>query len=118
MVRGGVTLKNNNEAGYFLFEVMIGTFILLSVLLSILPLVQQLKIENHKLLERTIVTHKLYDSLLLLNESSPADITYTDWINTNVVVTIRPVPPYWKGCANWDNVKSDSEQVCLYSYQK
>ncbi|WP_228275760.1 hypothetical protein [Gracilibacillus oryzae] len=116
MEKEGVILKKNDkEAGYFLLEVMFAAFLLFSICLTIFPLLYQLKIENQKLLERMIVTQKLYDSVVLFDKSISYSTTYSNWISADVVLNYEKAAPYWKGCARWQNVKSETETICLYT---
>ncbi|SER16679.1 hypothetical protein SAMN04487944_101472 [Gracilibacillus ureilyticus] len=97
-----------------MLEAVLAIFIFFSILFTLLPLIYQLKLENQKLLDRSIVTHQLYQTLIT-EDISPAG-TYHDWIGASVILTIDSVPPYRKGCATWTNVKTNPETICLYSY--
>ncbi|MFC4388541.1 hypothetical protein ACFOZ1_12120 [Gracilibacillus marinus] len=93
-------------------EVLVSMTIFLSSILTLIPVLHQIQLENRKLEERTIVAQYLYQSLQLYPNFHLLDNLETS--KGEVILSFHPNPKYIEGCAEWTNVKNIQEQFCLY----
>lgn len=110
-----VILRNNK--GYFAIEAIAAFSVFLTVLLTLTPLLIQLKTEQEILSERRYIQSQLQGELLDYLFPSAG---YTD--DENMEPTDRKTAIYQfkeennlvKGCAKWENAKANQETFCLY----
>ncbi|HLR08247.1 MAG TPA: prepilin-type N-terminal cleavage/methylation domain-containing protein [Bacillota bacterium] len=104
--------------GFSLIEVMTSFSIVLMLILTLLPIVSLLNKERDVLNKRSLISIRLHDTLqdyIRLEHVTP-DTRQTTVDGTDVHYTFTDEGEYVKGCAEWNNIKNETEEVCLYGY--
>ncbi|WP_277677894.1 MULTISPECIES: hypothetical protein [Gracilibacillus] len=115
MEKGGVILTPHNQSGYLNIEALVAAIVFLCLILTLMPLYTQLRLENEVLADKRIVIHQLYEELLLHSSTDPMVVTKEEWIRNPVTLKFKQTSSYLKGCATWKNVKKNNERLCLYA---
>ncbi|GGP12753.1 hypothetical protein [Oceanobacillus neutriphilus] len=105
------------DKGFTLFETLIASLLLFSMLTILLPLLTLLAKEQYSNMERLKITSKLHDELqeaLVGTVSYPSEYTITPY-RTSAEFSFALDGEYLKGCAEWTNAKQQTEKKCLYA---
>ena len=120
MVKVGVILLKFDSKGFSLIEVIAAFSILLTILITFVPIAYQLKLEENILSNRRNIQSVLHDQLqtYLFSSNTSSFPTHTNLIidNREVYITFMNENQWIKGCANWENAKQNKENFCLYGY--
>ncbi|WP_152656210.1 hypothetical protein [Oceanobacillus sp. CFH 90083] len=105
------------DKGFTLFETLIASLLLFSMLTILLPLLSLIAREQYNSIERVQITSKLYDDLqevLIGMAPYPNKYTRTPY-RTSAEFSFSLEGGYLKGCAEWTNAKQKTETKCLYA---
>lgn len=105
------------DKGFTLFETLIASLLLFSMLTVLLPLLSLLAKEQYSNVERLKITSKLHDELqeaLAGTVSYPSEYTIIPY-RTSAEFSFALDGEYLKGCAEWTNAKQQTEKKCLYA---
>lgn len=108
-----------NNKGFTLTEVMLGSLLLLLMMLTILPISIQLYKERQILNEEQLIMHVLYEEMkrsLLTNSYDEKKITHHSVRNTTFTIHYQKQDSFIKRCAKWINLRSEQKEVCFYAY--
>jgi len=105
--------------GFTLIEVLVAKSIIITLLLTFIPIYSTITYEQHILETRLLATSTLHDELMLYEKDERKEKSFTTNVN-NESVTIRFTnqSKYIKGCATWTNIKKRKEEICLYGYNE
>ncbi|MFG6114352.1 prepilin-type N-terminal cleavage/methylation domain-containing protein [Halobacillus sp. MO56] len=105
--------------GFTLVEVIVAFGLLLTLLLSTLPIMMKVNMEEAILTDRRIVTAILHDELLKkVNAPVMGVMSYSIDDFTNIHVNVEIQDGLVKACADWNNKQNHTEKVCLNGYRK
>ncbi|GEN87394.1 hypothetical protein [Oceanobacillus sojae] len=105
------------DKGFTLFETLIASLLLFSMLTILLPLLSLLAKEQYNNIERLKITSKLHDELqgaLVGMGTYPGKYTIIPY-RTPAEFSFALEGEYLKGCAEWTNAKQQTEEKCLYA---
>ncbi len=117
----GVISLRNKQQGFILTELLASFSILMMISFTLVPIILQLSIEQNILFQKRDIQSFLHDELQIFSANSISNQNVKKeriYNNEEVTLIFRKEGPLWKGCAIWDNVKNQSEEVCLYYYPK
>lgn len=105
--------------GYSLSEVIVAMGIIMILMATALPLYQFIEREQYLLKHQHLIKLKLHDELqqVLWGKQSLENKQITA-VNKHATITFNVEQEYIKGCAAWENVKSEKEKVCLYGIKE
>ncbi|WP_143833235.1 prepilin-type N-terminal cleavage/methylation domain-containing protein [Oceanobacillus timonensis] len=106
-----------NDKGFTLFETLIASLLLFTMLTMLFPLLSLLAKEQYDSVERVQITSKLHDDLqgvFIGITSYPSNYTVTPY-RTSAEFSFKLEGEYLKGCAEWTNAKQKTETKCLYA---
>jgi prepilin-type N-terminal cleavage/methylation domain-containing protein len=114
-------LRNNN--GFTLIEVLITVSILLGVVITVIPLLQLLRLEGETLKDRRYMNQELFDELqsFLWSPGRPLPQSHHTTFQGNGMIAVYHFTlerDLIKGCVEWTNVKEKRETICLYGVPK
>lgn len=100
-----------NHKGFTLFEVLISFSLLMTMVVTLIPLLIMVDSERKVLSERRFYASQLHDELqiALMQPTPPPDILTEEWI-----ITFQMEVDYLKGCVQWENFKKDPDEICFY----
>ncbi len=98
---------------------LIAVTILLSVVITLIPLIQLLKDEGEVLADRRYMDEQLFDKLqsfLWWPGKSLPHFLYEDSHENTVKASyhFKQEDGLIKGCVVWTNVREEAEEICLY----
>ncbi|MFD1412764.1 hypothetical protein [Oceanobacillus jeddahense] len=105
------------DKGFTLFETVIASLLLFSMLTMLLPLLSLIAKEQYNSIEKVRITSKLHDDLqgvLIGTTPYPSNYTITPY-RTAAEFSFILEGDYLKGCAEWTNAKQKTETKCLYA---
>ncbi|MFD1066241.1 hypothetical protein [Oceanobacillus locisalsi] len=106
-----------NDKGFTLFETLIASLLLFSMLTMLLPLLSLLAKEQYDSVERVHITNELHDDLqgaLIGITTYPSNYTVTPY-RASAAFSFKLEGEFLKGCAEWTNAKQKTETKCLYA---
>lgn len=108
------TLKNNK--GFIWIETLISLSIVILLATTIIPIYMTVQQEKRVLHDRTVISFYLYNELnrVLFEENNDEWTETVNIANRTVELTFEEEMEYVKGCVSWQNVKSRTENLCLY----
>ncbi|AXI09455.1 hypothetical protein CUC15_11205 [Oceanobacillus zhaokaii] len=107
--------------GFTLFEVIIASAILFSVITTVVPIVSTLEKEQQILSDRRMMTHTLHDEMQPFIWGSPLrlPIEHIKEVNQKqAVFRFTTENEYIEGCVSWKNVRERRENICLFGIYK
>ncbi|SEB12460.1 hypothetical protein SAMN05421743_11819 [Thalassobacillus cyri] len=105
--------------GFTLVEVIVAFGLMLTLLLSTLPIMMKVNMEEAILTDRRKVTAILHDELLKkVNAPVVGVMSYSIDDFTNIHVSFEIQDGLVKACADWTSNQNHTEKVCLYGYRK
>ena len=105
--------------GFTLIEVLVAKSIIITLLLTFIPIYSTITYEQHILKTRLLATSTLHDELMLYGTDEESEKTFTKNINNeSVTIVFINQSKYTKGCATWTNIKEREEEICLYGYNE
>lgn len=110
-------MKNNK--GFFTIEAIASFHIFLTIMLTLIPIIYQLKAEQETLSERRYAQTQLHGQLLEYlyapeNPSNELTIEMADSSKQVLTIQFLETGDKVKGCAEWTNAKENSERFCIY----
>ncbi|WP_028783200.1 type II secretion system protein [Thalassobacillus devorans] len=105
--------------GFTLLEVIVAFGLLLTLMLSTIPIIMKVNLEEAILTDRRKVTSILHDELIKkVNDPGVGLLSYSinDFTMINVDFDIKE--GLIKACADWANKQNHTEKVCLNGYRK
>lgn len=103
--------------GFTLIEVLVAKSIIITLLLTFIPIYSTITYEQHVLKTRLLATSTLHDELLLYTNDAVKEQTYTKKVNNqSVTIHFTNQTKFVKSCATWTNIKKRKEEICLYGY--
>ncbi|MBB6454259.1 hypothetical protein HNQ94_002734 [Salirhabdus euzebyi] len=108
-------MRNNNK-GFTLFDSILSFSMLLTILFFVLPMINQVKLEQHILSVRSKMIETLYNEIIdILHTTEETIITKPINIsNTNATISLSLKDNTWTGCITWNNSKNATESSCLH----
>ncbi|WP_112181302.1 MULTISPECIES: hypothetical protein [Paraliobacillus] len=109
----------HKQQGFVITELLASFSILMMISFTLVPIILQLSIEQNILFQKRDIQSFLHDELQSFSENSnSSQDTQKDLVRNNKEVTLSFIKedPLWKGCAIWNNVKNQTEEICLYYY--
>lgn len=106
--REGVMLSNNK--GFMLVEVLISFSLLMTIIITIIPLTVLIEKERKVLNERRYHASLLHDELQQYIGSTSA----TSKSINGMTITFTKEGNLIRGCILWENVKKNTDEICLY----
>ncbi|WP_339177931.1 hypothetical protein [Oceanobacillus sp. FSL W7-1293] len=105
------------DKGFTLFETLIASLLLFSMLTILLPLLSIIAKEQYNSIEKVQITSKLHDDMQgILAGAAPFSGNYTVTpYQTPAAFSFSLEGKYLKGCAEWTNAKQKTESKCLYA---
>lgn len=105
-----------NNKGFSIVEVLLGTILFFSMLTTILPISIQIYQEKKSLNDEKLIHHTLYEELkkaqgaqaIIDGEKIQHSIK-----NKKFSIIMSVEEPYVKACAQWENFRTQKE-VCFY----
>lgn len=101
-----------------MIEVLFASMILMTFIMTIVPIASLLKQEKEVLSERRLIANHLHDELqnYLWSEKNSSD-RYSDVVDkTAVDLRFAKENDFIKGCVDWTNARQRKETFCLYGY--
>ncbi|WP_226035031.1 hypothetical protein [Aquibacillus saliphilus] len=108
----------NNSRGYFLIEALASLSIVLTITFTFIPILNQIKLEEHILSQRRSIQSTLHDELqLYIWKTFKLPVNHEMKVNKRqVTFTFTKEDNLVKGCAEWNNEKDILENFCLYGF--
>lgn len=110
-----------NNKGFSLIETIASFSILMMIMLTLIPIVYQLKAEEAALSIRRDIPSVLHDELQKYlwenNFSLPIEKNKT-LDGTLITFRYKMEGELLEGCASWNNAKQKNETFCLYGYNQ
>lgn len=108
-------MKDTNS-GFTLIEVLVAKSVLITLLVTFIPIYSMITYEQNVLKTRLFVTSMLHDDIQLFDNGENKTNHYTKTINQQPInFTFTKQNNYLKGCAKWVNVQKREEESCLYA---
>jgi type II secretory pathway component PulJ len=108
-------LKKDN--GFTLIEILIAAALLMTIVITMVPIISLIQNERHILSERRNLSLKLHDELqpVLWADDRHLPSSYVEIHDQKEIVFLfEEENDYVKGCVEWENVKKQQETFCLY----
>lgn len=107
-------MKNSN--GFFTVEAIASYTIFLTILLTLVPIIYQVKVDQETLSQRRYAQTALQDELLehLYSSEAKDTVVYMDNQESTVTFHFKNTADLVQGCATWLNAKKKKEEFCLY----
>ncbi|MFG6121049.1 hypothetical protein [Thalassobacillus sp. B23F22_16] len=113
---GAICMKYN---GFTLVEVIFAFGLLLMILLSTLPILMKVNLEEADLADKRKAVSILHNELVReINESLTNDKSYSLKDFTVIEITFKSHGELIKGCATWISKQNKRESVCLNGYRE
>jgi len=106
-----------NEQGFSIVEVLLGTILFLSMILTILPISIQLYEERQSIKEEKLIHYFLFEEMKKSHRSHSVtneQISQHQINNRKFQIIYTKEDSYIKACAQWKDIRSLQKEVCFY----
>mgnify|MGYP005850824387 CR=1 FL=1 len=117
---GAILLKGKRpkQNGFVLSELLVSFSLIMMVSFTLLPIILQLKVEQNILFQYREIQSQLHNELQSFSSTTSTESIYfkkeLEINNAVVIITCEKEDKLWKGCATWNNVKTQKEKICQY----